>query len=272
MERRSFIGLGTVAFTGLTGCLGTQRPDQQNTPPPTPTPKPVDFELVSFDLPEKVELDTEVIYEFEVKNTSDRAATFETTVSTKKGTGDWVEGSKWSGEIPAGESKVFKSQEFMPRYLADWVIRVDKFGEVRSMTVGPATRSIGRYFEVWNETAVSVGGIKFSDKLEGDEYTYEPDEGMRFLRILVDAENGSSEIRALPSPSNFDIVAGDRQYEPALYQDASEYYSGGEVQPGISRTGYITFQVPTSVTKENATAVWSRNFAQGDVAVYWQQN
>jgi hypothetical protein len=262
MRRRDYLAGSVGIATLIAGCAGDPA-SQQATEEPTETPEP-EFELVSTSSPEEVEIGDQLQYGFEVRNLTDRAATFQTEVRTRTAGGEWRPPSTWETEIPAGETAMLESQEFTAEYIGDFEAEIGTFDELITVVLTSATRGWGYPFQVFNGAEVAVIDVHFEDEIEG----YSPENG-QFARIYVSAENTANDIIRLPAPQNFSLLLDNQQLEIENITEG-EYYSGGEVQPGVVRDGYLNFVVPDGTSKEDLTAVWARTFAEGDVAVYWE--
>ena len=48
-----------------------------------------------------------------------------------------------------------------------------------------------------------------------------------------------------------------------------EPFDGGELQPGIERSGWIAYQVPSDISTDDLTMAWSDTTFDGEIAVNW---
>lgn len=94
---------------------------------------------------------------------------------------------------------------------------------------------------------VSINSYEFASSYE-DEYWGQvaPEQGATFLWVHVYAENAEEVERSLPSSYRFRLLyKGDEiQYHTTWYVTGRELYSGGSVYPGVSREGWILYELP----------------------------
>jgi hypothetical protein len=150
--------------------------------------------------------------------------------------------------------------------MGDFEVEIGAFNEIIKIGFTAATREFGYAFEIWNGAEVIVVDVEFAEDIQG----IEPETG-KFARVYVSAENTANDIIIRPEPESFVLLRGNNQLSVTNVTEG-DYYTGGEVQPGVIREGYLNFVVPDDATKEELTAVWSRTFSEGDVAVYWNND
>jgi hypothetical protein len=222
--------------------------------------------LVSIEVPDEVEIGESLTYAFEVRNTTEEARVFETDVRTRLGEeSEWGIANTWTEEIPAGENVRLESEPFTANYMGTFEVDISSLEERISVVFTSANLEFGYDFNIWNGTTVSVYEVEFTNEVG----PYSPEEE-QFARAYVVAENASNEVVNLPAPQSFSVLVGDSEYE-VLGVDEDDFYEGGEVQPGIVREGYLTFEVPSDTTIEDIVAVWSVTQSEGSVSVYWTE-
>lgn len=98
---------------------------------------------------------------------------------------------------------------------------------------------------------VSVTNCEFSDSYQSDWGTEYPKEGARYIWIYVKAENLSKQEKHLPYRDDFYLLYVDSlisegwgMENPYPVSDIIKTYSSESVMPGISREGWILFEVP----------------------------
>jgi predicted flap endonuclease-1-like 5' DNA nuclease len=120
------------------------------------------------------------------------------------------------------------------------------------------------------EVTVNEPEVIDSYSLSSVEYT--PDEGNIFVQIDVTAKNNADEAHQLPWTTEFNLIAGNRQYE-TISSPRDEAYDSGSVQPGIVREGYILYEVPESTDVSDIKIVLSDEGVPSfeyDTRITWQ--
>jgi len=264
MNRRTLLSLSGAGLAALAGC-GSSAPEpreQTATNEPTPTAEP-EFELTSFETPAEAEIGEEFSFTFTVRNVSGRRAEFSTALEVRLAGGEWSSSSEWSSMIDPGSEETFESRPLTANYLGEYDVRLTFFDEVATTVFVPARAHFGYAHEFYNGAVASVVEVVEEDEI-GE---YQTESGEKFMRAFVQAENTAENIITLPSPASFALLADNSQFErQGSFQDP---YPGGDVQPGVVRSGYVTFVVPDNVSRSDVQIVWSRQFAEGDVAFYW---
>ncbi len=267
MNRRTLLSLSGAGLASLAGC-GSTAPEPTEltaTDEPTPTPEP-EFELTSFETPDEAEIGEEFSFSFTVRNISGRSAEFSTELEVRLAGDEWSSAGEWSEEMDPNSEQTFESRALTANYLGEYDVRLTYFDEVATTVFVPARVQFGYSHEFYNGAVASVLEIVEEDEIGA----YQTGSGEKFMRAFIQAENTAENIITLPSPASFALLADNSQYERQGSYDGA--YPGGEVQPGVVRSGYVTFVVPDDVSRSDIQIVWSRQFAAGDVAVYWSSS
>lgn len=284
MLRRTYVGLLSAAV--LSGCSGSPSSaderdlddgdEQGSSPTPTSEPSdPADFKLDSVTAPAEAEIGEEIGYAFTVVNTGEEEGEFETTISTRIGaSGRWETSSPWRETIPAGGSVTLESQTFSYDYVDRIDIRIDTFDHIFSIQFLSRKLPFGRPYVTPEGMQFTVTGIDLQNSYDwegasGTNYTENAPSGSQFAFLNVHAENKAGQ--PLYSPNSFDIVllSGQHQYEPAFISKSEGEYDAAELQPGVVRRGWISYEVDAGLEESDITAVWSETYLNGDVVIHW---
>ena len=139
---------------------------------------------------------------------------------------------------------------------------VDEVGEQVTLTYG--------------ETAFLSNGIRVTaHEFEFDtslgQFTQAAD-GMQFALLRLTGENTGDSAERLPRPwSDFAVLHTDSQTdaESGVGMDDYESFEGGEVQPGVTREGYVAFEVPEGLDQSDLGTIWFDDFLDRSINVRW---
>lgn len=118
--------------------------------------------------------------------------------------------------------------------------------------------------------AVAVTGTEettsYSYETGGFEYTEEPGSGNKFVLTEIQAENVGETPVTIPGPFEMSLIAGSTQVDAVRYRAESNVYEGGEIAPGVKRSGLVQFEVPESASSYRININLTRH-----VAASWTQ-
>ncbi len=117
-----------------------------------------------------------------------------------------------------------------------------------------------------NGVEVTVHGLSFEDSF-GD-FT-DPDG--QFALLHVEATNGGDEAERFPRDRDFVLLHDGQQFDSTFVTEMDDYdeFDGGEVQPGVTREGYVVFDVPDDLAEDDLDAVWYDDFLGTNIDVRW---
>lgn len=284
MDRRTYLGIAGGALTsGLAGCSSgssqttatttTTTTSTTTTTTSRTTAAPADFELVSVSAPSSAEIGEKVSYSFTVKNTGGQTGTFETTISTRTGDGQWSTSEPWTRTIAPGESTTLQSQSFTYEQIISIDFRIDAFNRTFSIQFVGATLQWGETYKVFDRIPLTVKGVEFKKTYSTSSgYVYEAPAGKEWAFVNVTATNPTNTSAYLPSPANISVLFADNQYDYWTIYKQEGRYQAGQVQPDVTRSGWIAYQVPADLTQQKVEVVWSQNSSSGYVAAYWSSD
>lgn len=307
MDRRKFIGMMAGASTiGIAGCSDsseqptsaptekTNSPTETDTPTSTPTdtptetetateePDPANFEVVSYDFPETLEINKEASVSITIRNTGDKSGTFSEPIYYRVGDGDWQEGSYWESEVDGGETVTMESDGKISYVLVSSVeFRLGHSDKTTTIQFVSADLNWGESFTTPDGYSLTMGKPDLVDSYRYEDYDgsierKQPDgDGKQFAFLPVTAVNNSGQVEDSPYSGDMAIIAGNSQYDAEyLYEDPIDYgeeYESGELQPEIKRDGWVVFIIDASITMSEVEAVWSESYYQGTSSAKWSQ-
>jgi len=280
MNRRQYVALlGTAAVAGCTsggsgGGGGTDTQTQTPTATPTATAAPPEYELVSVEAAERVEIGEDWSFAWTVRNTGGQDGVVTTTVSAREAGGEWQSlDQELELEVPAGETATWQSEASPFSFLGELTYRLDRFDATYTVTIVPKTLAWGRPYTIPDEIQLICNGVEIEDSFEwsasGYDYVEEAPSGSTFGLLSVRAEHVAGTAARAPLASNFYLVQDDQQYNPQIISTYPEQYRGGELQAGIVARGDIVYELPAGTSEADLEAVYSSGTYTGDIAVYW---
>lgn len=104
------------------------------------------------------------------------------------------------------------------------------------------------------KVSIKINFVKEMDKINDGYLSYSPDTGGKFVVVNLTAKNTGKELYSFVV-NNFQIEASDgKQYSPnTIFTAGSDYLNSGSMNPGLSQTGYIAFEVPKEIKLSTLT-------------------
>jgi hypothetical protein len=78
------------------------------------------------------------------------------------------------------------------------------------------------------------------------------------------AENKSESSKFIPFHGDWVMLADNRQYNPQSIFSSDWAYEGGEVFAGVVREGWIRYEIPASLSTDDLSIAWSKEFFDPD--------
>lgn len=111
-------------------------------------------------------------------------------------------------------------------------------------------------------------GLEFEDQLGDFD---EPDQG-QFALLEFEARNEGDEAERTPSAwQDIVLLHDNNQYDSEFVSDMGgrEEYDDGEIQPDVTREGYIAFDVPGDLDEGDLDTLWHDDFLGANIDVRW---
>jgi hypothetical protein len=184
-------------------------------------------------------------------------------------------GSNISGQIsfvvPPSDLEgriVVNFSDFGEAVTGEWVVDL---GEIERIEYDYTGNSEGEFIEFGTESTRYQAAVvdvtetrQYSYSSNGYEFEEEASQGNKFVLIEVFARNtGDTPVR-IPGRFDMSLIAGSSQVD-AGYYSGSGAYSGGEISPGIERSGVVQFEVPESASEYQLRVNLTR-----DIAASWE--
>ena len=92
------------------------------------------------------------------------------------------------------------------------------------------------------------------------------------MNVWVKNETGQTNFS--PLQNEFGLLYDSSQSDGETYLidepiNKDESFEGGELQPGVERSGWIAFAIPSGIQLNELTLAWSQDTFQGQIAANW---
>lgn len=285
--RRHLLATGTTtALLGIAGCSSDNSGDDSSTDEDTPTDDSTDsgssggasaeaeFQITGVDAPEQVEIGEPHTFSVDVENTGEADGTWTDTLLVKTGNSDWQEVGEVEMEVPAGETKTWTSGEVSFDYQTMVTLGFQNAQKEVQIQVVAASLSYGESFTNPEDMKVTCTGVDLQQAYQykdynGDTATERAPDGKQWAFVNLRAENVGGSKEFTPLESDVSIVANNTQYDSQYINKEEGRYDGGEINPGIVREGWLCYEIPESLSKDDFTVVYSAENYQGNWTVHW---
>lgn len=240
-----------------------------------------DIFLTSMNVPDEVEIGENFTVEATFENTGGQTGDFETTVMTRGQDSETFSSTNANieGELDAGEQKTYEAS-LTAKDVSSNVIGLAGTDAQSNLRIVPKKINLGEEYTTANSIGITVERVQLTDyyryeDIYGEQSIQESETG-QYVFVNLKTQNQGDEPKSLPTSYDFQIIANNRQYDSTYLLneplDIGEPYEGGEVQPGIIREGYMAFEVPEDVNKQDVSIVWNELISLNEKSVYWSPN
>lgn len=158
-------------------------------------------------------------------------------------------------------------------------IKKEETGVEEAEATVESVKSKGNYISLgesveYDDLKVTVTDCISMDSYESEYYGTEyPEEGAKFIWICVKAENMGKQEKWLPGCDDFSLLYIDSliSSEGGILGSPSsvnkEGYDSESVMPGISREGWILYEIPKDAKAEDMLIAWEYDY---DEYYYWE--
>ena len=88
------------------------------------------------------------------------------------------------------------------------------------------------------------------------------------------SKNETGQTEYSPLSDEFALVTGNSQFDSTFLIDdpvnKGEQFEGGELEPGIERSGWIVYELPADLSTSDLTMAWSNTTYGGEISVNWE--
>lgn len=239
----------------------TESPTDIDTQTPTESGEP-EFVVESVDIPEEVEIGEEWSWAITIANTGEVGGTFRTEVTASIGDSDFQRLGEIELEIPAGETATYESETATTSYLTQATLRFEEFDLERDVNVVTRSLTFGEPYQNPEGIVTVAHGIDLQSSYtyegyDGSEETETAGDGMMWAFLEFEATNDGGSPEYVPSDSDISIITGNQQYNSTYINKEEGQYESDEIQPGITRRGWIAYEIPNDLTGEDLSVAYS---------------
>jgi hypothetical protein len=283
MRRRTLLSLSAATLAGVAGCTSdadepsaepTPTPTPEPTPTPTPTPAPEpEFVVRAIEAPAEVAVGETYQIGLTVANTGTADGTFEGTL-TYDSPAFGTETSTIRMEIPAGETRTRTSDPTRAEIITELTMSI---GDVsRTIQFVTARLEFGEPFAAPTDVTATALQVHLDDhyqyeRFDGETTVEHAPDGQQYAFLDVQADNDSGGAAFLPFAQDFTLRHDSAQYDAAFINREQGQYEGGEVGPGVVRDGWIAYEIPATLDREELTVEWFGEAAGGEFGVRWAE-
>lgn len=300
MDRRRFVQLiGGSTLASVAGCSSdspdtaggegatqtpteTQTQTEPQTRTQTETPEPAEFEVVEYNIPETVEIGTEVTFEITIQNRGGQTGDFTEPLYYRTSDSEWQEGGDWVfRDVDPGESVTGETDEpVVFDYIQRWEFRLGQSPKTAVLQTVSAKRQWGSEYTTPRGCRIRADTPTLQDSYEYEDFTgeiknEEPENGGQWAFVNLWVKNETGQANYSPLSSEFVLLYGESQSDGQTILvnepiNKGEPFDGGELQPGVERSGWILYEIPPGIVVDELTLAWSQDTFEGQIAVNWE--
>jgi len=306
MKRRrefvSMVGVGTVALSGCSsdeGETGGEVEDEGSTSDSSngettseestseestseeSTSEEAEFELVEWIVPSEVEIDQPVEIGMAVENTGDVAGEFTTPLYERTPESDWTNVTEADfGTVDPGEIVELFFEEVTYPYVTRYELRLGDFQETAIVQTVSAKINWGTEYTTPNGYVIRVDEPDLQSSYEYEDYSgevslEEPENGGQWAFVNIYVSNETGQANYSPLANEFPMIYGNSQADgtTVLFNDPinrDQSFDGGELQPGVERSGWVAYEIPSDTSVNDLRVAWSQSTLEGELSVNWE--
>lgn len=283
-SRRAHLGLLGLLVTGaLAGCSdgdndtdggdsGSTTTEDEPGGSTTSDSDPQPEYSISADVPESAEVGEDITYAVTIRNDGDAVAgTYGLDISTE-GESRWESVFTEEIELATGETESWESDAFALSEAGtyQWEFWIDAAGQDEYVdsyetVVSTPTLGWGDSFRTPTDLIVTASEPSLTSRYEyedfsGDQAVHRAPDGEQFAFVELRVENSAGESRETPNILDFELVAGNRQFEPmgAVEYEGDDRYDGlREIVDGVVEEGILPYQIPDSASVNDLKLFYS---------------
>ncbi len=213
-------------------------------------------------------------YQVKVKNTGGADGTWTETLSAKIGDSSWGKVDDIKMDVPAGETKTWKSDKGDIPYQTVVTYRLENAQKEFKVQAVSASLNYGEGFKAPNGMAVTVKDVEMKSYYEykgydGSTKEKRASDDKQWAFVQLRSKNKGDEPVFAPMKSDISIIVDNRQFDYKIINKEDGIYEGNEISPGIVREGWIAYEVPSNLSKSDIEVAWTGEDFNGSWTVRW---
>lgn len=239
------------------------------------------FEIKEWGIPSEIEINEAFTQSVTVTNTGDAAGELSTKLYQRTPESDWrsIEDADF-GTIEPGETATVSYEGISYRYVNRYEFRLGNLEQTTVLQTVSAKLGWGDEFTTPNGYVIRINEPEFQATYSYEDYSgasseASPENGGQWVFANAYVKNETGQAAFSPIGSEFALIYGNSQAdgETLLIDDPTkkgEPFNGGELQPGVERSGWIAYEVPSDLSVEDVRIAWSETVISGSVSVNWE--
>jgi hypothetical protein len=234
------------------------------------------FDVVEYNLPETVSIGSSVSGSIVIRNTGDSAGGTTAPLYVRTPDSDWSLVNEYDIEdVGAGETTMLSVEIDNLEYINRYEFAIGQSDNTAVIQTISAEIDWGNEYTTPDGYIIRVDRPELQNTYTAEGYGGETEESPEdrgqwaFTDVYVKNETGQSEY----SPTGFSLVSGSSQYDSTiLFSDPvnkGERYESGDLQPGIERSGWLAYELPSDLSVSDLTMAWSESTIGGEISVKW---
>lgn len=239
------------------------------------------FEFVEWNAPSEVELNEEFEFEMVIENIGEGTGNFTAPLYQRTPDSDWSQATEVDfGTVQSGEQSEAAFVENAYSYINRYELRLGDFQQTHAIQVISAKIDWGSQYTTPSGYIIQVDEPELQASYEYENYNgevspKEPESGGQWAFVNVYVKNETGQAASSPFASDFDLLYANSQSDgdTVLIDDPvnkGEPFEGGELQPGVERSGWIAYEIPGDISTDDLTVAWSKTTFDGELAVNWE--
>lgn len=241
------------------------------------------FEVVEYNAPENVEIGTGTTIEVTIRNTGDSEGDTSAPLYYRTSGSDWTQVGDSELEyqgVGAGETATAGIETGEFRYIDRYEFALGQSEQTAIIQTVSANIDWGSEYTTPAGYRIRVDSPDLQTTYEYEDFNGEvaeksPESRGQWAFVNVWVKNETGQTAFSPLASEFGLLYGSSQSdgETILIDDPinkGSPFDGGELQPGVERSGWIVFELPGDVSTDDLTMAWSQTTASGEISVNWQ--
>jgi len=238
------------------------------------------FEVTGYDLPETASIGSTITGTITVENVGDAAGSFNSPLYVRTPDSNWTELNEYSAEDVEPGGRVELSVEVSGlQYINRYEVSLGQSDTSAVVQTVSASKDWGTEYTTPEGYRIRVDEPELQSSYAYENYSGEteqqsPENRGQYAFVNVYVKNETGQAAYSPLSSEFALVSESSQFDSTLLLNdpinKGEQFEGGELQPGIERSGWIAYELPADLSVSDLTMAWSKTTFGGEISINWE--
>jgi hypothetical protein len=245
------------------------------------TSEEAEFELVEWELPSEIQINESTNLAVTVENVGGSADDFTAPIYERTPDTEWTKlGDADFGTVQPGEQSEMEGSDFVYRYINRFEYALGDFQETAIVQTVSAKINWGTEYTTPNGYVIRVDEPELQSSYEYEDYSgevslEEPENGGQWAFVNIYVSNETGQANYSPLANEFPMIYGNSQADgtTVLFNDPinrDQSFDGGELQPGVERSGWVAYEIPSDTSVNDLRVAWSQSTLEGELSVNWE--